>query len=219
MLSQELFGELNPRQSEYVKSISETSRNMMAVVGDVLDLASMDAGQLELVQESVDIHGLLVSAFNLIQDRAKRRSIRLEFDCAPDIGWMTGDAQRLKQVIYNLMANAATYTPPRGKITLSAGRENDQVVIRVVDTGVGIPSTDKQRIFNPFDKGGGASPANDVSKPHMSAKDGERGVGLGLTIAKRFVERHGGTIDVKSLVGRGTTVETRLPNVAQIVSE
>ena len=219
MLSQELFGELNPRQSEYVKSISETSRNMMAVVGDVLDLASMDAGQLELVQESVDIHGLLVSAFNLIQDRAKRRSIRLEFDCAPDIGWMTGDAQRLKQVVYNLMANAATYTPPRGKITLSAGRENDQVVIRVVDTGVGIPSTDKQRIFNPFDKGGGASPANDVSKPHMSAKDGERGVGLGLTIAKRFVERHGGTIDVKSLVGRGTTVETRLPNVAQIVSE
>ena len=219
MLSQELFGELNLRQSEYVKSISETSRNMMAVVGDVLDLASMDAGQLELVQESVDIHGLLVSAFNLIQDRAKRRSIRLEFDCAPDIGWMTGDTQRLKQVVYNLMANAATYTPPRGKITLSAGRENDQVVIRVVDTGVGIPSTDKQRIFNPFDKGGGASPANDVSKPHMSAKDGERGVGLGLTIAKRFVERHGGTIDVKSLVGRGTTVEIRLPNVAQIVSE
>jgi signal transduction histidine kinase len=213
MLSQEYFGDLNPRQSEYAQSISETGRNIMSVVSDVLDLANMDAGRLELNNESIDIHGLLVSSFNLIKDRAKRRSINLEFDCAPDIGWMTGDTGRLKQVIYNLMANAATYTPPRGKITLGAAREKDQVVIRVIDTGVGIPNSDKQRIFRPFDKGGGASPANDETKPHILGKDGERGVGLGLTIAKRFIERHGGTIDVKSLVGRGTTVDIKFPGI------
>ena len=175
----------------------------------------MDAGQLELIKESIDIHGLLVSSFNLIKDRAKRRSINIEFDCAPDIGWMTGDTGRLKQVIYNLMANAATYTPPRGKITLGAAREKAQVVIRVIDTGVGIPNSDKQRIFRPFDKGDGTSPANDETKPHMLGKDGERGVGLGLTIAKRFVERMGGTIDVKSSVGRGTTVDIQFPDTEQ----
>jgi len=215
MLSQKYFGELNPRQSEYVQSISDTGRNMMSVVGDVLDLATMDAGQLELTKESIDIHGLLVSSFNLIKDRAKRRSISLEFDCAPDIGWMTGDSGRLKQVIYNLMANAAKYTPPRGKMILGAAREKDQLVIRVIDTGVGIPNPDKKRIFLPFDKGNESSPANDETKPHMSGKDGERGVGLGLTIAKRFIERQGGTIDVKSLVGRGTTIEIKFPDTEQ----
>ena len=212
MLTHDYFGSLNPRQSEYAKSISQTSRNLMSVVGDVLDLASMDAGQMELKIGSVDIHGLLVSAFNLIEDRAKRRNLNLEFDCPPDIGWISGDGERLKQVIYNLLANAATYTPPRGRISVSAAREADGVVIRVSDTGVGIPGPDKERIFSPFDKGAGASPANDTDKSHQQTDNGERGVGLGLTIAKRFIEGHGGSINVKSLVGRGTTVEITLPN-------
>ena len=214
MLSKEYFGSLTPRQNEYATAIADTSRNLMAVVGDVLDLASMDAGQLELAKESVDIHGLLVSAFNLIQDRAKRRNLKLEFDCLPDIGWMTGDNNRLKQVLYNLLANAATYTPPRGTITLKAERDQDDVVIQVIDTGIGIPQSDKDRIFSAFDKGSSASPANEADNPHNSDGHGERGVGLGLTIAKRFVERHGGKIEVRSLVGRGTTVEIRLPNTA-----
>lgn len=214
MLSKEYFGALTPRQNEYATAITDTSRNLMAVVGDVLDLASMDAGQLELTTESVDIHGLLVSAFNLIQDRAKRRNLKLEFDCVPDIGWMTGDNNRLKQVIYNLLANAALYTPPRGTITLKAERDNDDVVIQITDTGIGIPQSDKDRIFSAFDKGASASPANEADKPHNTDGNGERGVGLGLTIAKRFIERHGGAIDVRSQVGRGTTVEIRLPNAA-----
>ncbi len=211
MLAQDYFGSLNPRQNEYATSIAETSRSLMAVVGDVLDLATMDAGNLELMNESVDIHGLLVSAFNLIRDRAKRRNLNLEFDCPPDIGWMTGDSNRLKQVIYNLLANATTYTPPRGSITLSAERTAEEVIIRVTDTGVGIPPADKERIFNPFDKGAATSPANDRDKPHTADNDSERGVGLGLTIAERFIERQGGRIEVRSQVGRGTTVEIRLP--------
>lgn len=211
MLTRDYFGALNPRQNEYAKAISDTSRNLMSVVGDVLDLASMDAGQLELAKESVDVHGLLVSAFNLVQDRAKRRNLNLTFDCPPDIGWMTGDANRLKQVIYNLLSNAATYTPPRGSITLAAARDKDEIVIRVTDTGVGIPGEDRERIFDAFDKGATTSPANDADKLSKSDPATERGVGLGLTIAKRFIERHGGTIDVKSQVGRGTSVEIRLP--------
>jgi len=214
MLAQDYFGALNPRQNEYAKAIADTSRNLMAVVGDVLDLAGMDAGQLELAKESVDIHGLLVSAFNLIQDRAKRRDLNVTFDCAPDIGWMTGDNNRLKQVIYNLLANAATYTPPRGSITLSAARDQDYIVIRVIDTGIGIPQSDKERIFAAFDKGAATSPANAASPARQHNSTFTRGVGLGLTIAKRFIERHGGTIDVRSQVGRGTTVEIRLPSAA-----
>ncbi len=211
MLAKEYFGSLSPRQNEYATAIADTSRNLMAVVSDVLDLASMDAGQLELEKESVDVHGLLVSAFNLIQDRAKRRHLKLDFDCPPDIGWMTGDNNRLKQVIYNLLANAATFTPPRGTISLKALREHDDIVIQVTDTGVGIPQADKDRIFAAFDKGDFSSPANEPPETHHTEGNAERGVGLGLTIAKRFIERHGGTIDVKSLVGRGTTIEIRLP--------
>ncbi len=212
MLAKDYFGRLTPRQHDYATAIADTSRSLMAVVGDVLDLASMDAGQLELAKESIDIHGLLVSAFNLIQDRANRRNLKVEFDCLPDIGWMTGDSNRLKQVIYNLLANAATYTPPRGTITLKAERLQDEIVIQVIDTGVGIPQSDRDRIFTAFDKGASASPANVTDKAHNTDGNGERGVGLGLTIAKRFVERHGGTIDVKSQVGRGTRVEIRLPS-------
>lgn len=214
MLAQDYVGSLNPRQNEYAKAIADTSRNLMAVVGDVLDLASMDAGQLELEKESVDIHGLLVSAFNLIQDRAKRRDLKIDFNCPPDIGWMTGDNNRLKQVIYNLLANAATYTPPRGSITLSAERQQDDIVISVIDTGIGIPPSDKERIFSAFDKGAAASPANTNDNGNNIQVDSVRGVGLGLTIAKRFIERQGGAIEVRSQVGRGTTVEIRLPSAA-----
>lgn len=214
MLAQDYFGSLNPRQNEYAKAIAGTGRNLMSVVSDVLDLASMDAGQLELTKESVDIHGLLVSAFNLIQDRAKRRDLKIEFNCPPDIGWMTGDNDRLKQVIYNLLANAATYTPPRGSITLNAERQQDDILIRVIDTGIGIPPSDKERIFTAFDKGAAASPANSDNTSNLPDAEVGRGVGLGLTIAKRFIERHDGTIEMRSQVGRGTTVEIRLPSAA-----
>lgn len=210
MLGQEYFGTLNARQGEYARGISGTSRSLMTVVGDILDLAAMDAGQMDLEMDSIDIHGLLVSAFNLVKDRAVRRDIKIQFECSPEIGWMIGDGERLKQVVYKLLSNALTYTPPHGSVVLKSERKAKTIKLSVVDTGIGLPQGDKERIFTAFDKGSKDAPANIVThKPDELG--GGRGVGLGLTIVKRFIERHGGTIEIRSQIGRGTSVTCILP--------
>ncbi len=206
MLGQEYFGQLNPRQGEYAQGIAGTSRNLMSVVGDILDLATMDAGQMDLNMDSVDIHGLLVSALHLVEDRAKRKDIKVTFECPPEIGWVIADNERLKQIIYKLLANAITYTPPHGSVTLKGERTKSDVALTVSDSGVGIPQDDKERIFTAFDKGSADAPANG-----SDSGERQRGVGLGLTIVKRFIERHGGRVEVRSQLGRGTTVICHLP--------
>jgi len=206
MLDQEYFGQLNPRQGEYARGISGTSRNLMNVVAEILDLAAMDAGQMNLDLQGVEVHGLLVSALQLVKDRARRKNIKLAFECPPDIGWVVGDSERLRQVVYKLLSNAVSFTPAHGNISLSGVRTRSHIEVTVRDSGIGIPAADKQRIFEPFDKGSAGAPANaadtDVS---------DRGTGLGLTIVKRFVEHHGGQVEVRSQLGRGTTVICRLP--------
>ncbi len=210
MLGQDYFGKLNPRQSEYAEGISTTSKALVDVVGDILDLAAMDAGQLEMKLDSIDIHGLLVSTLHLIENRAKRKNITLTFECPPDIGWAIADSDHLKQILYKLLTNAITYTPPHGSVTLTGRRSKTDVEIIIADTGVGIPQSDKDRIFSAFDTGSTDAPA------HTSAPgDAHRGVGLGLTIAKRFIERQGGSIEIRSQLGRGTTVLCRLPSGLQ----
>jgi signal transduction histidine kinase len=198
MLSQEYFGKLNRRQGEYTKGIQETANGLLSMLGDIFDLASIEAGRLELDRDTVDVHGLLVSATNLIRDRARARDLKLEFDCPPDIGWIMADEKRLKQVIFNLLSNAVTFTPERGSVRLEARREDDDLVIIVADTGIGIPQADRERVFRPFEKGG-------------DAKEHKTGAGLGLSLVRNFIELHGGSVDVKSPTGRGTTITCRLP--------
>ncbi len=198
MLGQEYFGKLNRRQAEYAKGILETTNGMMAVVGDILDLASIEAGRLKLDRDTLDVHELLVSALNLIRDRARKKELKLEFDCPPDIGWIDADAKRLKQVIFNLLTNATTFTPERGTVRLEARREDDDLILTVADTGIGIPQADRERVFQPFDQG--SNPEADKS-----------GAGLGLSLVRNFIALHDGAVDVKSPPGRGTTITCRLP--------
>ena len=195
MLNQEYFGKLNRRQVEYARGILETADGLLAMLRDIFDLASIEAGCLELDRDTVDVHGLLVSALNLIRDRARERDMKLEFDCPPDIGWISADEKRLKQVIFNLLSNAVTFTPERGTVRLESRREGDDLIIIVADTGLGIPRDDRERIFKPFEKGD---------------KTGA-GAGLGLSLVRNFIQLHGGSIDVKSPPGRGTTITCRLP--------
>ena len=198
MLGQEYFGKLNRRQSEYAKGILDTTRGLMSVVGDILDLASIEAGRMTLDLDTVDVHGLLVSALNLIRERARAKELKLEFDCPPDIGWIRADKKRLKQVVFNLLSNAVTFTLERGTVRLESRREDDDLIITVADTGIGIPQADRERVFKPFDKG--SDPAADKS-----------GAGLGLSLVRNFIKLHGGSVDVKSPPGRGTTITCRLP--------
>ncbi len=202
MLNQEYFGKLNRRQGEYAKGILDTTQGLMSVVGDILDLASIEAGRMDLDRDTVDVHELLVSALNLIRERARMKDLKLEFDCPPDIGWIFADGKRLKQVVFNLLTNAVTFTPERGSVRLEARREDSDLIITVADTGIGIPQADRERVFMPFKRGGDTGGGDNA---------GKSGAGLGLTLVRSFIALHGGTVDVKSPHGRGTTITCRLP--------
>lgn len=198
ILYQEMFGELNRRQQEYAQGIVTTSEKMMGVVGDILDLATIEAGRMELDKDTVDPHAIMVDAFNVAKEQAKKKNIRIDFDCPPDIGWITADARRLTQVVLNLLTNAVTFTPKLGHVTLTGTRTDEWIEISVSDSGPGIPKPERQRMMEPFGR----------------LKDAEHkgeGPGLGLTIVKRFVELHGGGIDIRSNKSRGTNVIIRIP--------
>ena len=198
ILSGEYFGTLNPRQLEYSRDILGSAQTLMTVISDILDLAAIEAGVMALELDTVDLHGALVGVLALIRERARRKALGIEFDCPPDIGWMVADEKRLKQVVFNLLGNAVSFTAPQGRIRLAARRDEDHVVIEVADNGVGIPQGDQERVFHAFE--------------HGPAPEGDPGgAGLGLSIVRRFIELHGGRVDLKSAPGKGTTVTCVLP--------
>ncbi|MEK9752626.1 MAG: ATP-binding protein [Rhodospirillaceae bacterium] len=205
MLRQNYFGDLNPRQKDYAEGILNTSRALVGVIRDILDLAAVEAGQLELQRETFDLHAMLVSALNLVNERARRKNLHMSFDCPPDIGWMVADERRLKQVVFNLLSNAVNFTPERGSVRLEArrekGHEAGRIRLAVSDTGVGIPTEERERVFRAFERGSVVEKLDDA----------DEGVGLGLTIVRKYVEMHDGTVEVKSQSGRGTTVTLDLP--------
>jgi len=201
-LAQGYFGELNPRQAEYVQGILSTSQGLITVLADILELASVEAGTAKLEKDSIDLHALLTSCMRLIAERARAKEIHLGFDVPANIGWIAADERRLKQVVLNLLSNAVRFTPSRGGVRLAAARDGDDVLIAVADTGVGIPQADLERVFRGFERG----------KPQGDVMAGEiQGAGLGLAMVKSFIELHGGSVEIKSSPNRGTTVTCRLP--------
>jgi len=191
------FGDLSERQMEYGRNILEASETLKSVVDDILDLATIEAGMMTLELDSVDLHTMLASVLNLIRERARRKSLSLELDCAPDIGWIVADEKRLKQVVFNLLSNSVKFTPPRGVIRLGVARNAESVQISVGDTGPGIPPADRERVVRAFEKGSGQS--------------GQGGAGLGLSLVERFIQLHGGHVEIKSAKNKGTRVICTLP--------
>ncbi|MEK7244873.1 MAG: ATP-binding protein, partial [Pseudomonadota bacterium] len=202
------FGALTPRQMDYAQHIFDSAQGLMTVVGDILDLASIEAGALELRLDAVDVHAMLVSVLGLVRERARRKELHLEFDAPTDIGWIQADESRLKQVLFHLLSNAIAFTPPHGGVRLLAAREGDEMALAVADTGVGIPLADQERVQLPFEK---IVPIRAGGLARGAGAPGTSGAGLGLTLVRRLIELHGGTIALKSVPNRGTTVTCRLP--------
>ena len=208
ILAQENYGELNTRQKEYSQGILDNAQSLMDVINDILDLATIEAGMMTLQLDTVELHTMLASLVNLIRERARRKNLKIKFDCPPDIGWIVADEKRLKQVLFNLLSNAINFTPSRGTITLNAERsgeaDNEAIIFKVSDTGRGIPKARQLDIFEAFGK---------AKNAHQDEEEdaGRTGAGLGLSLVKRFVELHGGAVDIKSPPGRGTTVTCTLP--------
>ncbi len=198
ILHNQYFGSLNDRQADYTQSIIDASRRLLALINDILDLASIEAGYLALDLRPVDVGELLSGVFELSREWAGKQHLRVVLDCPKDIGVIEADERRLKQALYNLVSNAIKFTLPGGEIILRGRQDGEQVHLTVADTGVGIPQADQDRIFGRFEKA------------HSQTRT--TGVGLGLALVKSFVEMHGGWVDLKSAPGQGTEITCVLPD-------
>jgi signal transduction histidine kinase len=190
-------GPLTGKQSEYLGYITSSSGALLAIINDILDLASIDAGAMKLDLGPVDVRKTIAAAAEGIQDRLTEKGVSLQIRAAGDIGSFTGDERRVRQILFNLLSNAAAFSPPGGTILLSATRDSGQLVLSVADNGPGIPAELIDRVFNRFE-------TNSRGSPH-------RGAGLGLSIVRSFVELHGGRVELRSAQAEGTTVACIFP--------
>ena len=142
ILAQGYFGELTPRQKEYSRGIQESAEELVSIIEDTLDLATVEAGLMTLELDTVDIHTLIGSTMNLVRDRARLRDIKLTLDCPADIGWLVADEKRMKQSLFNLISNAIQATPPGGSVAVVLNRDKGSIVIRITDGGTGMNESD-----------------------------------------------------------------------------
>ncbi len=199
MVADKTIGPLNAQQSEYMDHISSSSSALLAIINDILDLATVDAGIMELEIAEVDVRDVALSAVEGLRDRLEEQQINFSANIPSDAGTFHADENRVRQILFNVVANAVRFSNANGQIDLSANRENNQVIYTVKDDGVGIPGDMLPAVFEPFEgRGGGGR---------------RRGAGLGLSIVKSLVELHGGTVDVESAEGAGTQVVIRLPEI------
>ncbi len=196
-LSDPSTGPLTEKQAEYLSYITTSTNALLAIINNILDLATLDAGAMTLNLGQVDIRKAIEAATEGIQDRLARDHIVLEVEAAPDIGYFMADERRVVQVLYNLLANAVGFSPQHAAITLSARRTEKTVVFTVTDTGPGIPPDVKEKVFDWFES-------------HSNGSR-HRGAGLGLSLVRSFVELHGGKVRIDSVVGKGTTLTCSFP--------
>lgn len=197
LLSDSKLGPLNDKQREYADHIMTSSAALMTIVSDILDLATIDAGIMELDLAETDIAATIQAAIDGVQDRIQESKIRVETHIAPNIGSFTADGKRVCQILFNLLANAVAFSAKGGSVSISADRVGDRIEFTVADDGPGIASDFIASAFDRF-----------ASQPRGDARGG---TGLGLSIVKSLASLHGGSADIKSEAGQGVTVICRLP--------
>jgi signal transduction histidine kinase len=199
VLRDRMFGDLNPRQAQYVDVILSSGRHLLSLINDILDLSKIEAGHVELEVATFDVPLAIQNTLTLVSDRAARHGITLSAAVDERLGPLAADERKIKQILLNLLANAIKFTPDGGRVDVAAAPSDGHVEISVADTGIGIAPKDQEVIFEEFRQVG----SDEVRK--------REGSGLGLALARRFVELHGGRIWVKSEVGRGSTFTFTIP--------
>ena len=205
LLNSPRTGELNEKQREYLGDIGASSKTLLAIINDILDLATIDAGGFELKLAPVSAAAIVEGAIQGVRERLVRAKLKLDLRIAADVEGFIADEQRVKQVLYNLLSNAIGFSEVGDTVTLTCQREPGTIVFVVQDEGAGIPEEHQRRVFERFE-----------SRTQGSK---HRGAGLGLALVKSLVELHGGDVTLVSAPGKGTEVRVRLPEAgAPIVS-
>jgi signal transduction histidine kinase len=200
LLRDQTVGPLNQRQLDYAGHISRSSAALLAIVTDILDLATIDKGAIDLELGPVDVRETMAEAAEGVQDRLAEAGIRLEIATTANIGAFIGDRKRVRQVLFNLLSNAIGFSSNGQTVRLKAERKGNEIVFTVADEGRGIPEELKERVFERFES--------------HTAGARHRGLGLGLSIVRSFVELHGGRVWLDSTPGRGTVVTCVFPDAA-----
>jgi signal transduction histidine kinase len=199
VLEQEMFGELNEKQMEYVNDIHSSGRHLLSLINDILDLSKIEAGKVELDVSCFDLPTTIEGTLTLVRERAMRHGLEMDMTLGDRLGEIEADERKVRQILLNLLSNSVKFTSDGGRIDINAERIGDTVAVSVRDTGVGIEAEDQGKIFEEFQQVGG---------DHEGKREG---TGLGLTLARKFVELHGGQIRVQSKIGEGATFTFTLP--------
>jgi signal transduction histidine kinase len=197
LLADPSTGPLAQKQREYLDYITVSTNTLLALINNILDLATIDAGRMQLNLGPVDIRETMAAAAEGVQDRLVSAGITLDIRAANNIDSFIADERRVRQILFNLLANAVSFSPPGGTVTLQAERRPDALAFSVTDRGPGIPPEMLEKVFDWFE-------TNSLGSHH-------RGTGIGLSLVRSFVELHGGTVEISSVVGQGTTVTCTFP--------
>lgn len=208
LMHQGKVGPMAPQHHEYVGDILTSSRHLLGVINDALDLAKIEAGKIELRPEEVELGAVVGEVRDVLRELAARKRLAVEIAVEPGLGRVRVDPRRVKQVLYNFLANAIEHTPEGGRITIGAAAEGaGSFRLSVRDTGIGIAPEDLSRLFVEF------------QQLDASSRRKHQGTGLGLALTKSIVEAHGGHVEVESTPGTGSTFSAIVPRVAAAAAE
>ncbi len=199
VLQQQMFGQLNEQQLGYVDDVLDAGRHLLSLINDILDLAKVEAGRMELELSEVSLPQTLQSGLTMHGERAMGSGITLGLHVDPDEIVVAADERKVRQVIFNLLSNAVKFTPSGGRVDVSARLRDGLVEVAVADTGSGIAADDLELIFEEFHQARG------------DAGTRQEGTGLGLPLSRKFIELHGGRLWVESIQGEGSTFRFTLP--------
>ncbi len=198
MLAHGMAGPLDPQAKEYVGAILESTQRLSTLVDNVLDLTQNDTGALPMERKTVELEELVRRAGGACAGLINAKQIDFIMDIDPSVGVIKGDAKRLRQAVDHLLRNALTYTPEKGRVLLHANGDDERATIVVSDNGPGMDETQKAQALDRFSRAG-------------LVRDGDAGAGLGLPLAKQFIEAHQGTLTLMSELGTGTAIKIELP--------
>ena len=195
VLLSRLFGEMNPKQEDYLRDICTSGEHLLSLINDVLDLSKVEAGHMDLEVSAFDLPETLAGTMTLVRERAQVHDIALSLEVDPQISTIVADERKVRQMVLNLLSNAVKFTPDGGRVDVRARVEAGELELSVTDTGVGIAAADQAVVFEEFRQAGGH----------------HEGTGLGLALTRRFAELHGGGVRLESKPGKGSTFTVTIP--------